>query len=318
MLQALGAKFLDTNGNELPNAAGGQSLEQLKSISLENLHPRLRNPQGWSMKSGCNQCILADNSADKIQIEAVCNIKNILCGERGVARVYGPQKGATPEQVESLSKGLENYGKAVNQILGRDISTEPGSGASGGLGAGLMVINGKLRPRAEAINDYFEWDDIFQSPWDFVITAEGSIDSQSTQGKMTTEIARRAKEDGAQVVALAGTIGSGADSCLESGIEAFTSILQQPMSLGDAMRDTPKLLREGAERVMRMIMVGFNARTPSPGKTPSPNSRSRSRQPSGGGENGFGLELHHKLENLPSSDSNEIRRPSPLPRVNTC
>ncbi len=147
----------------------------------------------------------------------MCSVKNVLCGDRGVARIYGPQKGASPEQVEGLSLGLERYAKVIGSVLGRGISTAPGGGASGGLGAGLLLLGGRLRPRQEAINDHFAFNSLSKQQWDVVITAEGMIDSQSTQGKMTTEIARRGKENGALVIALAGTIGSGADSCLESG-----------------------------------------------------------------------------------------------------
>lgn len=88
--------------------------------------------------------------------------------------------------------------------LNQDVSRVPGGGASGGLGAGLILLGAKLRARSEAINEYFEFDRVFEQKWDFVITAEGSLDGQSTQGKMTTEVARRAKRRGAQVVALAG------------------------------------------------------------------------------------------------------------------
>jgi len=139
-----------------------------------------------------------------VQIEAVCNIKNVLCGSKGVARVYGPQKGATPQQVELLARALTRFATVAQATLDQDVSMVPGGGASGGLGAGLIFLGAKLRARSEAINEYFEFDRVFEQKWDFVITAEGSLDGQSTQGKMTTEVARRAKRMGAQVVALAG------------------------------------------------------------------------------------------------------------------
>ncbi|KAK5162853.1 uncharacterized protein LTR77_011110 [Saxophila tyrrhenica] len=289
LLQALGVKLLDADDNELPKAQGGRSLVDVSSISLKTLHPRLRE--------------------GNVHIEAVCNVINVLCGERGVARIYGPQKGATPEQVEGLSLGMERYAEVVSSILGSNISTEPGSGASGGLGAGLLLLGGQLRPRSEAINDHFAFDSLFEQEWDVVITAEGMIDSQSTQGKMTTEIARRGKKNGALVIALAGTIGSGADSCLESGIEAFASILQAPTSLADAIQDSPRLLREGAERVMRMIMVGMQLRSPSPR-----GMRQRPRSPSGrmswADEQMVGDELQKRL--VPIAVPPWVQSPRPL------
>lgn len=190
-------------------------------------------------------------------IEAICNIKNVLCGPKGVALVYGPQKGATEEQVELLSTAFDNFARVIEKDLNTDVSLTPGSGASGGLGAGLLLLGARLRPRGEAIDEYFNFDEVFETPWDFVITAEGSLDSQSTQGKMTTEISRRARRQGAQVVALAGTIGSGADMCYDAGIKAFMSIVEGPLTLEEAITGAERLIKEGAEKVIRMILVGL-------------------------------------------------------------
>lgn len=181
----------------------------------------------------------------------------MLCGPKGVAQVYGPQKGATPEQVDLLASALERLARAAQTTLKNDISRAPGSGASGGLGAGLMMLGARLRARADAINEYFEFDRILGQPWDFVITAEGSLDFQSTEGKMTTEVARRAKQSGAQVVALAGSIGKGAELVHGAGIQAFTSILKEPLTLEEAIMQTETLVMDGAEKVLRMIMVGL-------------------------------------------------------------
>ncbi|KAH6642382.1 glycerate kinase [Boeremia exigua] len=240
MLQALGVRLLDAEGAELSKAGGGQGLSRLAKICWCSVHPRLRK-----------------DAANKVQIEAVCNVKNVLCGPRGVARVYGPQKGATPDQVDLLADALDRFAQVAQDTLRRDISNAPGSGASGGLGAGLMMLGARLRARSDAINEYFEFDRVFEKQWDFVITAEGSLDSQSTQGKMTTEVARRAKRRGAQVVALAGTIGEGADGCYGAGIKAFTSIMRGPLTLEEAIVQTEGLVKDGAEKVVRMIMVGL-------------------------------------------------------------
>lgn len=119
-----------------------------------------------------------------MQIEAVCNIKNVLCGPRGVARVYGPQKGATHAQVDLLAAALERLALVAQVKLERDISHSPGSGASGGLGAGLLLLGAQLRARGEAINEYFEIERVLDQQWDCVITAEGSLDFQSPNGKV--------------------------------------------------------------------------------------------------------------------------------------
>ncbi|KAF1975047.1 glycerate kinase [Bimuria novae-zelandiae CBS 107.79] len=225
MLQALGVRLLDAEGKELPRADGGRTLSRLSRICCCGIHSRLRK-----------------DAAEKVQIEAVCNVKNVLCGPRGVAQVYGPQKGATPEQVGLLVAALDRWAHVAQTVLKKDISNAPGSGASGGLGTGLLMLGAGLRARSDAINEYFEFDRVFERKWDFVITAEGSLDSQSTEGKMTTEVARRAQRHGAQVVALAGTIGDGAEGCYSAGIKAFTSKTRGPLTLNETITQMENLL----------------------------------------------------------------------------
>ncbi|KAK7911972.1 glycerate kinase [Apiospora marii] len=241
MLQALGVQLRAKDGSVLPIAQGGGSLSDLDSICLDEIHPRLRST---------------------VLIEAVCNIKNVLCGPRGVARVYGPQKGATPDQVEHLSLALEKLATAAQPICGRkeEIGNLPGSGASGGLGTGLLLLGAQLRARQEAIDDYFGLATLFDEPWDIVITGEGSLDSQSTHGKMTVEIAKRAQARGAKVIALAGSIGEDASEVYQVGISAFMSIVDGPSDLEEAKRNTDKLLRNAAEKAIRMIQAGTTLR----------------------------------------------------------
>ncbi|TKA79404.1 hypothetical protein B0A49_03343 [Cryomyces minteri] len=215
MAQALGARFVDRNGGQLPLAAGGASLASLAAIRLAGLHPRLRH----------------------------------------VARVFGPQKGATPAQVEELSAALDNYAAVLEQEVGFDVSHAPGSGASGGLAAGLLMIGATLHPRYQLILPYFHLDCLL-AHCDLVFTAEGGLDAQTARGKIPAEVARRAKYCGRPVIALAGTIGENAAVNYEVGIDAFASVMQAPTTLEDAMQDAERLLVEGAESAMRMVMVG--------------------------------------------------------------
>jgi glycerate kinase len=233
VLQALGARLLDHDGQELPHAGGGQSLLSLAGVDFSKMHPRLK---------------YAD-------IEAVCNWKNVLCGPHGVARVYGPQKGASLEQTQLLEAALQTYAVVIHRTLGIDISHAPGSGASGGLGAGLLLVGARLRPRYEALMEYFHLKDIF-SGCDLVITAEGAIDDQTPRGKIPAEVALRARERSIPVIVLAGTVGRDAQVNYEIGISAFTSILQRPSTLDEAMGDTERLLTEAAEGAMRIIAIG--------------------------------------------------------------
>ncbi|NTB97145.1 glycerate kinase [Agrobacterium tumefaciens] len=238
MAQALGIRFLDTDGNELDR--GGAALTRLNRIDVSGRDPRLAH----------------------VRIDAAVNWHNQLLGELGVARVFGPQKGATPQQVEQLAVAMEIYAACIEDATGLDVGSAPGAGASGGLGAAVLgLLCGRLHPRYEIIMQYLELDDYIRDA-DLVITAEGSLDGQTPFGKVPAEVARRAKEAGVPVVALAGTIGKGVRLNLDCGIDAFASILTRPCSLEDAISSAPKLLARAAEDALRMIMIGTTLRLP--------------------------------------------------------
>jgi len=192
------------------------------------------------------------------------NQHNVLTGPRGVARVFGPQKGATPKQVEEMSAGFERWASvlrrdAVEVARSTDFATGPGTGASGGLGAGLAAIGAILMPRFEAILDSglagIDLDSMLRGA-DLVITAEGAIDFQTPKGKVPAEVARRASLHGVPVVALAGTLGRGCRDVHDIGIDAIASIMPIPMTLQEAVDDGERLLIEAAERFMRTIILG--------------------------------------------------------------
>ncbi|KAB2569124.1 Glycerate kinase [Lasiodiplodia theobromae] len=246
MLQALGVKLLDAAGRELPHASGGAALVRLASIDLSGLHPRLRHGG-------------AGGAEGRVEIEVACNWRNVLCGDAGVARVYGPQKGASEAQVELLSAALDNFASVVERQLGYAVAHTPGGGASGGLGAGLLVLGARLRPRYEAVMEWFAIGDLF-ADCQLVFTAEGGIDGQTPQGKIPAEVAGRAKKYGIPVIALAGTVGRGADVNYGAGIDAYTSILQRPGSLDEAVAQAEELLVDAAEGAMRTVLVGLAMR----------------------------------------------------------
>ncbi len=234
MAQALGARLLDAQGQEL--GAGGAELARLARIDLSGLDVRLRG----------------------VQLDAAVNWHNVLLGERGVARVFGPQKGATPAQVEQLDAAMNNYSQRIFEATGLDLSAAPGGGASGGLGAGFAgLLGGQLHPRYEIVMEYLELDRLLLEA-DLVITAEGSLDGQTPFGKIPAEVARRAKLRGLPVIALAGTIGKGVASNFEHGIDAFASILKRPCTLEEAIAKAPSLLTRAAEDAVRMMMVGMH------------------------------------------------------------
>ncbi|KAJ5097828.1 hypothetical protein N7532_004829 [Penicillium argentinense] len=215
MLQALGARLVDINGNELPQAGGGETLVSLADIDFSGLDSRLK----------------------KVRIEAVCNWKNVLGGLYGVAHIYGPQKGATPKETEILATALHMYASVAERTIGKKVSNAPGSGASGGLGTGLLLIGGS----------YVQ--DMKQS-------CKGAIDYQTPRGKIPAEVATRATKHGKPVIVLAGSIGENADANYDVGINAYASILQRPSTLDEAIEEAERLLTESAEGTMRIVMVG--------------------------------------------------------------
>jgi glycerate 2-kinase len=236
MAQALGVKLLDEAGH--PLGWGGGELINLKKIDLSQRDPRL----------------------DQVQIDVACNWHNVLCGAQGVARVFGPQKGASPETVEQLALALECYASVIQIDSGIDVRELPGSGASGGLGTGLhALIGATLYPRYEIVMQYLELDNLLPEV-DLVITAEGCIDDQTPRGKIPVEVARRAKHHDLPVIALAGTIGRGVEVNLQHGIDYFTSILTAPCQLSEAIANAETLLTNAAEQVARLILVGREMR----------------------------------------------------------
>lgn len=236
MAQALGARLLDARGK--PLGPGGAALAGLASIDLSGLDPRLA----------------------RVRLDAAVNWHNHLLGARGVARVFGPQKGATPDQVVQLEAALQNYARRLRDDLGRDVSMLPGGGASGGLGAGIVgLLGGQLHPRFEIVMRYLDLDALIARA-DLVITAEGSLDSQTPYGKVPCEVARRAKRYGLPVIALAGCLGKGVTTNLVHGIDAFASIQPGPCTLDESMVHAREWLMRTAEAAMRLLGVGARLR----------------------------------------------------------
>ena len=233
MVQALGARLLDKNGDEIDRGAIG--LVNLHTIDVSGMDKRLKN----------------------VQIDVACNPHVQLCGSQGVARVFGPQKGATPEQVEVLDAALTRWGHLIRQYLGKKVIDVQGAGASGGLGAGLVgFLNATLHPRYHIIMQYQRLEDLLPG-MDLVITAEGAIDFQTPYGKVPAEVARLAKKHKIPVVVLAGTIGKDAVNNYDYGIDAYATILQTPCTLEHAIQHCGSLVESAAERLLRTIMVGM-------------------------------------------------------------
>ena len=232
MAQALGWSFKDKDGKEL--AYGGGELANIAVIDQSNVDSRLKESK----------------------INVACDVTNPLFGKTGAAHVYGPQKGATPEIVEELDQNLRYFARIVESQLGKDISQEPGSGAAGGLGAGLMIFCGaELKSGIDAMLDIVRFEDHLEST-DLVITGEGAIDGQTTYGKVPVGIAKRTQAYKVPVLAIVGDIGAGAEAVYDHGIYGIMSTVNRAMPLKEAMAQSASLIEDAAERVMRIIRIG--------------------------------------------------------------
>lgn len=235
MLSALGFEFTDENGDAVqPTAAG---LEKIKNISVEKMIPEL------------SEC----------RFHIACDVKNVLCGENGCSHVYGPQKGATPEDIIKMDAWMQKFAYLTAQKLGKDNSLYPGAGAAGGLGFAFMsYLGGSLESgidmviRETSLEEYIKDSDI-------VVTGEGRLDSQTAMGKAPVGVAKIAGKYNIPVIALAGGIADGAELCNASGISAFFPIVRKPCDLSEAMKfeNAYKNMSDTAEQAFRMIRACF-------------------------------------------------------------
>ena len=229
MAQALGFRFLDEEGQSL--GFGGGELARLARIDASSKDPRLEGTT----------------------IEVACDVTNPLTGPSGAAHIYGPQKGATPEMVELLDKGLANFDRVLQRDLGKSVGQVPGAGAAGGLGAGLMaLLGGRLVSGIELVLDVLEFDAKAKGA-QLIITGEGKFDAQSAFGKVPMGVAQRARSLGVPVVVVAGSVLPSADVLHGEGVTAYFSILNQPMTLKEAMERGAELVENQAAQVVRLF-----------------------------------------------------------------
>ncbi|PKG48554.1 MULTISPECIES: glycerate kinase [Halomonadaceae] len=228
MLQALGARFLDQNDKPLP--PGGAALSQLTRLTLDGLDPRLAG----------------------LALEAAVDVDNPLLGVRGATAVFGPQKGASPEEVEQLDRALGHFADISAQVLGEDCRTLPGAGAAGGMGfAAKAFLNATLKPGIEMIMQQADMATLLANA-DLVITGEGRLDGQSLAGKTPIGVSRAAKRLNKPVIVLAGSLGDGWQACFDEGVTAAFALADGPMTLADALPRTAELLEARCENLLRL------------------------------------------------------------------
>lgn len=228
MAQALGARFL-LNGAEIDALMTGESMGRVDAIDAMTLIA----------------------SANDAAFVVACDVDNPLLGPRGAVHVYSPQKGASPEQCETLETNMSHIIDLIEHETGRAVRDIPGAGAAGGMGAGLMAFLGaKLQRGVEIVIDRSGLSGHVEGA-DLVITGEGQIDYQTAFGKTISGVARVAREQGVAVVGFAGRLGEGADALSELGVGECRAISSDAMSVEESMARGGELLANAVEAYAR-------------------------------------------------------------------
>ena len=233
MMQALGARFLDQEGNELPTGCG-QLLKEVEKIDLTAFHNLI---QGASFT-------------------IACDVNNPFYGLNGAACIFAPQKGAGPKEVKLLDEGLYLLSKQIQEATQMDISKLPGSGAAGGIGGTFAAFfNAKLVPGIDLVLEAAHFSKHLQGA-DLVITGEGKSDAQTLMGKVPTGVLRQAQKAGIPVVLLSGAV-SDVGELNKAGFTAVLSIAPGPISLADAMKPetASKNLQDTAAQIARLTDI---------------------------------------------------------------
>lgn len=236
MLNALGYKFFDKNGEELFGC--GENLSKIVKID--------------------SSCVLKELKECKFSV--ACDVDNPFYGPKGAAEIYSRQKGATEEMVKILDKGLKDFSEVIKKELGKDVSEVKGAGAAGGLGGGLMAfLDAELLPGIDIVLDKVELNEKLKDV-DFVITGEGKLDHQTAMGKAPVGVAKRAKILNIPVIGLAGGVTDEAVETHFKGIDTYFSIINYPIDLKEAMKKeiAQKFVRQNIEEIFRLIKVCEN------------------------------------------------------------
>lgn len=231
MLQALGFGILDKNGK--PVSLGAKGLEEIKSITIDNVNPKLK------------ECTF----------NIACDVTNPLCGKNGCSYVYGPQKGADTEMSQKMDEWLLKYAKIVRTVFPNADENTEGAGAAGGLGfAFVTFLNAELKRGIDLVLDKTKLEDYIKEA-DVVVTGEGRLDSQTSMGKAPAGIAKLAKKYNKKVIAFSGCVTRDAYKCNECGIDAFFPILRTVCTLEEALNtdNAYENLADTAEQVFRLI-----------------------------------------------------------------
>jgi glycerate kinase len=269
--QACGYRFLDATGRPIPAPIAGGQLDKVAQIDrragilpafggagiLPAAHQRDAGvshrragvlPALRSEEEGGAGGSQAESTAP-VSILVACDVDNPLYGPRGAAAIYGPQKGATPEQVQILDRNLAHLADLIERDLGKNVRDFPGTGAAGGLGAGMVAFfNARLDRGIRLVMEAVHFEQRIKDA-DLIITGEGRLDRQSMMGKVIAGVGQAGKDAGVPVVALVGCTGEGAEAALEV-LRSFHPINPPEMPLQEALARTPEALESTAAAVL--------------------------------------------------------------------
>lgn len=231
LLRALGVRFLDEEGQ--PVNPGGEGLAEIAAIETAELHPRAR-PVRWRL---------------------AVDVENPLTGPRGAAAVFGPQKGAAAQQVQLLDAGLSHLADSLaslGDLNTQQLQTAPGFGAAGGLPVTLSVLLGaEVLPGAQMVAEAVGLEAALAQA-DLVLTGEGSLDTQSLDGKVVHAV-RRCAPASAVVVVIAGAVQLSPAQCRAAGLAAAFSIAAGPAGLAELLHRAPELIEDAAAQACGLL-----------------------------------------------------------------
>jgi glycerate kinase len=263
---------LDAGVERITIGLGGSATTDGGSGLLRQLGLALRDGDGEELVDGgaalagigpASGAAALDGRLGSMQLVVASDVTNPLCGPRGAAATYGPQKGADPAAVAELDAALASWGRFIERATGRLVADLPGAGAAGGTTAGLLgFTRAVVRPGVEVVAELVKLADALEDA-DLVITGEGRADEQTLQGKTAIGVATLARPRGTPVVLLCGALGAGAEALdAATALAVVQPIADRPADLPTAMAETDRLLRAAAARLARTVGIGLELARP--------------------------------------------------------
>lgn len=231
MANALGYKFEDKNGVELKTI--GKNLSKIQHINTDDVIEDLNN----------------------IDFKVACDVTNALYGEQGAAYIYGPQKGASENEIKQLDEGLKNISHVFIKQFGKNIQNIKGAGAAGGMGAGAMVfLNAELKSGIDLIKGLIGFDERIQGA-NWIITGEGKLDNQTLSGKTIQGVLTSAKKHQIPLAALCGSVSLSNENAKKLGISYSDAVINQAKNLDDAMKNSKEYLSKMATKFAETLLL---------------------------------------------------------------